>query len=71
MKNEKIVYTRLINYDKFDELQLLIVDLFKIAEQYYDNKSGLKMRLAIERFLMLHKNSEFREILNKKRTFEE
>lgn len=67
----ELIYTRLKNQDKFDAIQDFILNIFKIAEQYYDTNAALKIRLELEHFLELHGNLNWREIRHKKRSVEE
>ena len=66
-----VIYTKLTSADKFDEIQDLVYKLTQIVGSYYDTKEAIKMRLEIERFLLLHENQDWHKTLNKSRTFEE
>jgi hypothetical protein len=71
VSNSDFIYTKLIDEDKFDPLQKLIVEIYDIAGQYYETNPALEIRLEIERFLLQTGNPHFQEIHLKKRTVQE
>ena len=66
-----IVYTEYKDFEKFDEIQLLIVDVFRIMDMEYERTAGAKLRHTLERWLLQNENLDIHKILNKKRIFEE
>lgn len=68
---EVLIYKRLCNQNKFDELQSLILEICTLNHRYFDTDTALKIRLAIEHFLVQAGSQRLLEIHRMRRIVEE
>jgi hypothetical protein len=69
--DSEFIYTKLMDEDRFDPLQKLIVEICDITGQYYEPIQALEIRIELEGFLRQIGNPHFLEIHLRRRTVQE